>query len=425
MRTDPTWSEFGFVLALLAAAAVTVDPLGWKLAGHTAIKHVPLALALGFTLLTAVGHRLRTPLGPRRPEASIVRATWPLLALSVLILVGSLYERSVSGVRDTFLNVGLYMVMVPVAAYVMCRSEAPVALLRACFAVLVAAGTVMGVLLVANYRVQQVYHEQIFLVIPLAVLFFAAPRLGFAGRVGGGFFLAMTWFSQKYTSYIVGGVTVAYLLGAVALPRLSARSALHRLTLAYWTLVLALACAALLALLLIWSRAELPSGNLDYRLHTYSNAWRSFVASPLWGTLFAADAVRKFTLYDIGVAHNRLPTHSDVLDLLANGGLIGMGLWVLGLARVARLAARHALAPRLAAAPETPYAHALAMISLGGLITCAVNPVLLQPAMAFLLWTSAGLLLGIALRRQPRVVRTEQLRTSGFHNRENINATTR
>lgn len=413
------------MFALLAAAVVAVDPLGWNLAGHTAIKHLPLALALAFALLTAAGHTLRTPLDQRPSEASIVRATWPLLAISALIVLGSLYERSASGVRDTFLNVGLYMVMVPVAAYVMCRSEAPVALLRACFGVLVAAGGVMGAFLVANYNVRQVYHEQIFLVIPLAVLFFAAPRPGFARRLGGGFFMAMTFFSQKYTSYLVGSVTAAYLLAAIALPRLTARSALHRVTAAYWTWVLALASGALIALLMIWSRAELPSGNLDYRLHTYANAWRTFVASPLWGTMFAAHAVRKFTLYDIDVAGNLLPTHSDVLDLLANGGLIGMGLWLFGLARVARLAARHALAPRLAAAPEAPYAHTLAMISLGGLITCAVNPILLQPAKAFLLWTSVGLLLGVALRRQPRVAGTEQLRTSGFHNRETTNATTR
>ncbi|MGE5128890.1 MAG: hypothetical protein ACM3IK_04620, partial [Sphingomonadaceae bacterium] len=172
------------MFALLAAAVVAVDPLGWNLAGHTAIKHLPLALALAFALLTAAGHTLRTPLDQRPSEASIVRATWPLLAISALIVLGSLYERSASGVRDTFLNVGLYMVMVPVAAYVMCRSEAPVALLRACFGVLVAAGGVMGAFLVANYNVRQVYHEQIFLVIPLAVLFFAAPRPGFARRLG-------------------------------------------------------------------------------------------------------------------------------------------------------------------------------------------------------------------------------------------------
>lgn len=406
-RASLLWYERGFVLAVLVAAVVTVDPLRLHLAERTVLKHVPLALALLFFTLGAAANRLRAPAAARAQDTGVLRTAWPLLALAMLIIGGSLYERLIVGVHDTFLNVGLYMLMVFVAASVVSRSAAPVALLRAYFAVLLGAGLVMGALLIKNYHVRQVYHEQIFIVIPLAVLCLAAQRRSALNWLGGAFFLAMTWFSQKYTSYAVGTVTAVYLLAAIALPRLAARPALGRALVVYWAVVLGLACLALGAAVLLTHHSELPTGNPGYRLHTYRAALERFAGSPLWGTLYAAEAVHRFTLFSIGVAGNDLPTHSDVLDLLANGGLLGIGLWALGLARIARASARHPLARRTLGAPEAPYAHALAMISIAAIITYTVNPILLQPPKAFFVWTSLGLLLGVALRQRA---------PSGVHN---------
>jgi hypothetical protein len=56
------------------------------------------------------------------------------------------------------------------------------------------------------------------------------------------------------------------------------------------------------------------------------------------------------------------------------------------------------LAPRHLDHAWAPYAHTLALMSLAGVITYAFNPVLLQPGMAYLLWTNLGLLLGLSLR---------------------------
>lgn len=407
------WSEWGFIAAVAAAAAIAVDPLGWDLGADRLLKHLPLALALAFALLTAVGRRLRAPPGAEAGGAGVVRGAWPLALLAALIVAGSLYERLSGGVRDTFLNVGLYISMTFVAAMMVRDSAAPRALLRAVFGVLLAAGVVMGAFLVANYGVRQVYHEQIFLVIPLAVLCLAPPRRGVLNWLGGAFFVSMAWFSQKFTSYAVGALTAGYLLVALWLPRLAARPALQRATQVYWALLLAAGCGALLVALALGHSASLPSGNLEYRLHTYAQAWHSFVDSPVWGSMFAARAVRKFTLYSIGIAGNMLPTHSDVLDVLANGGLIGVALWTLGLAMIARAAARGPLSRRRLAQPEAPYAHALAMISLAAIVTYAFNPILLQPALAFLVWTCLGLLYGLARRDDAAVVARLRARSSG------------
>jgi hypothetical protein len=401
MRRDHglLWSEQWYLLAALAAATVAVDPLEWRIAANPLVKHLALMIALPAACLTLLGRRMAAP--PWSTDHSIgeiLRAAWPLLALAMLIVGGSLYIRFIGGVQNTFLNVGLYMLTALVAAVAMLQTEAPGAMLRGHFRILLVAAFVMGAYLIANYGVRQVYHEQIFLVIPMAALFFVR-RAGAASRwLGCAFFLSMAWFSHKYTSYLIGALTIAYLAFAVALPRLRARPGLVRVTVVYWSLVAAALGAAAFAYLALHGAPSMPTGNPEYRLHTYTAAWSRFVESPVWGTLFAAEAVDKFTLYAIGISNNVLPTHSDIMDLLAHGGMVAMTLWSAGLVLIARTAWKKMLAPRHLDHAWAPYAHTLALMSLAGVITYAFNPVLLQPGMAYLLWTNLGLLLGLSLR---------------------------
>jgi O-antigen ligase len=130
-------------------------------------------------------------------------------------------------------------------------------------------------------------------------------------------------------------------------------------------------------------------------------AWNRFLDSPLWGSGFAREATEKFGLYDIGIAGNVLPTHSDMLDLLANGGLLGLALFAGGFLLIGRLAWRRLLHPALAARPQARHAHALALLTLAALVTSCFNPILLHPPMAALAWANAGMLLGLALRAPP------------------------
>lgn len=393
------WLEHWYLLAALVAAVVAVDPLEWGIAANPLVKHLALMIALPAVCLTLLGRRIAAPpWSTDRSIGEILRATWPLLALAVLIIGGSLYTRFIDNIQNTFLNVGLYMLTALVAAVTMLQTEAPGAILRGYFRILLAAALVMGVYLIANYGVRQVYHEQIFLVIPMTALFFVR-RAGAAGRwLGCAFFLSMAWFSHKYTSYLIGALTVAYLAFAVALPRLRARPGLVRVTVVYWSVVVAALGVAAFAYLVLQGPSSMPTGNPEYRLHTYAAAWSRFVESPIWGTLFAAEAVDKFTLYSIGISNNVLPTHSDIMDLLAHGGIVAMTLWLAGLVLIASAAWKNMLAPRHLDHAWAPYAHTLALMSLAGVITYAFNPVLLQPGMAYLLWTNLGLLLGLGLR---------------------------
>jgi hypothetical protein len=392
------WTEYWFLLAVAVAAVVAVDPLEWRLGSDTIVKHLALAVALPAIILTFVGFGLRAPGRGSAGLALLGPALWPLLLLATLVLGGSLHARFVQGIQETFLNVGLYMLLTCGAAAIGLRSEAPEALLRAYCRILLAAAAVMGAYLIANFGVRQVYHEQIFLVIPLAVLFYARRERGLVRWAGCGFFLAMAWLSQKYTSYLIGALTVVYIALVIAVPSVTPRPGARRTALVYWLFVLGGTAAALLAWFGSRGALDLPTGNVDYRMQTYGLAWERFLDSPLWGQLFAAEAVEKFTLYSIRGARNTLPSHSDVLDLLANGGILAMALWIYALARIARVVHTNLLGPQQLDRGWAPHAHTLAVMSAAGVVTYAFNPILLQPSMAFLLWTNLGMLVGLALR---------------------------
>ncbi len=399
-RVGLLWTERWYLAATAAAAVVAVDPLGWGLAAETLIKHAALALSLPALALTLAGGgtglrgRAATPIEP------VAALLWPLLALALFALSGALHARLLGGIQNSFLNVGLYMLAAYTAAVMVMRSGAPAALARAHLRILLVAALVMGAYLIANYRVRQVYHEQIFLVIPMAVLFFSRAGPAAARWTACLFFLAMAWLSAKYTSYLIGAATAAWLALAVAIPRVAEGGGLRRTMLVYWACVIGGAVALGFMALGLRGAFDLPTGNVEYRSHTYLAAWNRFLDSPLWGTLFAVEAVEKFTLYTIGVSRNLLATHSDVLDLLANGGLLGIALWLCALWRIARAAWAKLLRPEFLHREWAPEAHTLAVLSIAGVITYAFNPILLQPPLAYLLWTNLGLLAGLALRLQ-------------------------
>jgi hypothetical protein len=173
---------------------------------------------------------------------------------------------------------------------------------------------------------------------------------------------------------------------------------LQRSTLVYWFWLAGGLAAIAIVFLGVNGMIELPTGNVSYRGYTYELAWQRFLDSPWWGTLFAVEAVGKFTLYSVGDTDNLLATHSDLLDILANGGVIGVTLWAYGLWRIARAAGSHVLRPQFLDRAWAPQAHALAVMSAAGVVTYTFNPILLQPSMAYLLWTNLGLLAGLALR---------------------------
>jgi len=399
-RAGLLWTDYLFLLAIAIAALVSTDPLELGLAGHAIVKHLALLVALPVTALALLLHPAlprAEPAVPVRPLGAPLALAWPLALFALMALGGSAYARFALDAGTTFMNYGLYVAMMFCAAAMVVQCAAPLALLRGYFAILLAAALVMGALLIVLSGVRQVYHEQIFLVIPMAALFFASrapPPLRWGAAA---FFLVLAWFSHKYTSYLVAALSAAYLALFVWLPRLSRGDPFVRAAAMYWG---ALAFLAAGAVALAYSLStDLPSGNVNFRMHTYEAAWQRFLDSPLVGSWFAREAAERFTLFDVGVAGNILPTHSDVLDLLANGGLLAASLCAAGLLAIAVRAWQRLLRPAFIERPEACYAHTLALMTLAALVTCAFNPIMLQPPLAALAWSNLGMLLGLSVRK--------------------------
>jgi hypothetical protein len=400
-RSGLQFSDYCYLLAVAVAALVAIDPVGSAsteargLSDNPVLKHLALLIAVPAVLLAVIGRKLRRGRRSKGTFGALSGAAWPLLMLAALIIGGSAHARAVGGIQSTFLIVGLYMFAgIALAATMVQQSDAPEALVRNYFRILVVAAIVVGLYMV----VRQGYHELSYLVIPMAALCFLAGRWPVTRWAGLLFFLSMAWFSNKYTSFLIALLSVGYIWLAVTFAQMQTRPLLHRVTVVYWVCILGCVGVAIIALLALNAKSDLPTGNPEYRLHTYALAWERFTQSPVWGTLFSAEAVEKFTLFQIGTGMQLLPTHSDVLDLVAHGGLLALALWAIGLVRAGRIAYRDVLHARYLRDRWAPYGHTLALMSIAGVVVYTFNPILLQPGKAFLVWSNLGLLLGLSLR---------------------------
>ncbi|MGZ5029927.1 MAG: O-antigen ligase family protein [Methylobacter sp.] len=395
-------TDYGFLFALAVALVIAIDPIwmGYPLSVPLGqihpYKHLAGMMALPALLLTLVGDCLFFRWQKR---SSSLSSLWPLLAFSALIVIGSGYARVLVGVQDTFMIFGLYIWAAPMAATMLLRCGDPQRLLRTYIIFLLAGGAWVFAGLAVNYGVKQVYHELEYLFPPLAVFFVFRYQTGqkWMRWAGVSFFLLTALLFKKNTGYLTGLLVVGYLFVFYVWPQWSRLESLRKMVKIYALVIIILVAAALAALLLLHRDTYLPTGNTEFRVLTYELAWARFLKSPLWGTGFTGAGAEKFTGYDTGVSDNILPTHSDILDILAQGGLIGITLWLWGLLRVARLACKTILHPRSLAHPLAPYGHMLACASLAAVLTYAVNPILLQTTKAMLLWTNLGFLVGISL----------------------------
>ncbi len=394
LRMSDWWLLAAFWLALLFVA----DPLGWRLEKQLTTKHLPLFMALSAALFVVVGHALFPPEPGRRARLpSVLRAGLPLALLGLWILGGSLWTRNANGINNTFLGMGLYMLFALVVARVVVLSPARDRLVRGfLFGAAAVAALMMARMAVEITERNVAYHELEALTIPLAVYFAMRPnRTPKWHALLIMLFLLGGLVYRKNTGYLVMLATAAYLWLVHWRFRFVESPGFRRLVIV-WLVALGMAAASVVAYRAVIGAEWFPSGNPQYRMKTYETAWSNFQASPGWGNGFTASATEKFKDFDIRVARGVLPSHSDVLDLAAHGGLLALALWIWAYARAGRLAWT-ALLRRRPVDDITAAAHTLACMNLTAIIVYAFNPIMLQPVKAFLLWGQFGLLLGLAL----------------------------
>lgn len=400
-------SDYWVLCAFWLALFFVADPFGWRLEKQLLTKHLPLFLALAGLLVANVG-RVLFPADRSAAPATrwrVLSAGLPLFLLGSWVLVGSWYTRNYNGIHNTFLGMGLYMLFALLIARLVLISAARERLVRGFLFGAIAVSAFMVLRMTTEFGARDVsYHELEALTIPLAVYFAMRPT-----RSPGwqtlllAFFLLGGLVYRKNTGYLVMMVTALYLWLVHWRYRFRESPGFRRAAVA-WLTVLLLGGVTAVSYRAYIAGEWLPSGNPQYRMKTYETAWNNFRASPVWGNGFTGSGTEKFKGFDINVARGVLPSHSDVLDIAANGGALAVLLWLWAYLRAGRLAWRNVLRHRQ---PDelTAAAHALACMSLTAIIVYAFNPIMLQPVKALLLWGQFGLLLGIALHRgaNPRV----------------------
>lgn len=388
-------SDLWFVAGLLMALLFSMQ-LGDTRLGYIAItKHLPLMLALAGVLLMMLGQGLFKQRRGPGAHWPVLGAAWPFLLLGLFIVTGSLITRFSGGGQNTFLNFGMYMLFGVLQARAVFSNPRAERLALASVRLIAVVAAAMVLQMAVTWD-RWLYHELQFVVVPMAVYFALRHALpsGWDRALILLYMLGSLLF-RKNTGVLVGALTFAYLWGAdwkyrfVRLPS-------FRWKLVAMLLLVLLAALAAFAAIRLGKPDLLPTGNTAFREATYALAWGRFTASPIWGSAFMAEASSRFIGFDTGVSRNVLPTHSDWLDILANGGVIGALLWLSGIALTWRTVRR---VDGAAAGRQTlALIHCLACMCAAVLLSCLFNPLLSQPVVALMAWSAWGLCMGLCLR---------------------------
>jgi len=358
-------------------------------------------LVIPFFVLAWFGARLGTA---RRTFIAVTPVAWPLMLLGTWIVAGALYARFHNKIIETFLIMGAYMLVTAGAARFIADHRDPERLLNRYLGFLFGAIVIGACWQAGVLRMWSKFHEMEALTVPLAAFFFVRAK-STKGRVMSlALMLALMLLVIKNTSFLVTGIALIYLWWCFIRPQLRDTHALGRMLHFYWLTVLATLVAAGYVLIKWLKHDALPDGNPKYRLFTYERTWAEFTHSPIWGKSFSGAGAEQFGQFQVAASTQVLPSHSDLLDILGQGGLIGMLLFIFALGRIGWYVYENYRARRPGALSKTMEAHFhwLALSSLASLPVVAFNPIMLQPGKAFLLWMNVGIVLGIAIRCRAR-----------------------
>ena len=392
-------TEWFIVVATALAGLLLADPFygGW-LARSVFAKVLTVGavtVALSFHLLARATF---DPVVFRVSSRKVFSRWWPIVLLAIFIIAGSSYAIKVENIRSTFLSFGLSMLFLPAMALSIDSSRNPMGLLKWLGIVYVL--TVLTFLIEMPFT-KSTHHEEIFVAVPLGIYFLSATKLRVWKLLLGLALIGACAFSIKNTTFIMMGAVImtALLLWILRLARIK-----DGLKAAILLLTSFLFCGALLSsTFLAWTKFKhkLPHGNTEYREEMYKIAWDKFVDSPVWGTGFVGESVSYFGLYKVDMPTSYLPTHSDILDILANGGVIGFSLWLLTVANVfifLYMSLMKLAQKSLENEQGWRCMLMLSMYQICGIITYAVNPPLINPLHGYWVW--GGLAVTWALWRQ-------------------------
>ena len=387
-------TEILILLATLVASLLLIDPFfGGALVNTPFAKGVVLVLCVGTLSFHLLGRAVTAPDRLGKAIRDMVAQWWPLLLLGAFILAGSAYAIFASDIKESFLGMGLGMLFLPLMGLAVACSAHPMRLVKGLAALHVLMFLTMVGFLIAT---DKVFHERMFLAVPLGVYFLMARE----GRLWqwplGLALVAVCAMSFKNTTFLMILATLAAcgLVWFIQVVRRYQR--LTALLLVYAGIISIVAIVAGLIYAWVQYNSKLPSGNTIYRFEMYDIAWQRFLDSPVWGTLFAEATVNYFTVFRVAQGTQNLPTHSDILDIMAHGGMIGLLLWGMVVWRMMSIV--WLTIRRLTEANSERdlrpwrWLFVLGLMQVTAVITYAVNPPLINPVVGFWIWGGMGVM---------------------------------
>lgn len=387
-------TEILIVAATALAGLILVDPFyGGALVTASFAKIVVMASMVGSLLFHLLGRSLTSPRRLARVAQEAASAWWPQYCLCLLIVAGSLYAVNVNAIKESFLAMGLGMLYLPLMAMAVASSEKPMRLVKWLAAIQIAVALSMIGFVVAG---DHLYHESIFVAVPVGAYFLVARPLAPWQFVLGVVLMGACALSVKNTTFLMIIVSLLTCVTVWLVRSIRRRSDLGRIAFVYFGALSIVILAAGFGFAWLSIKTALPSGNVDYRMEMYSLIWNRFLGSPIWGDLFTDSSVNYFRLYKIELGTQNLPTHSDVLDILGHSGVIGIALWSAVVWRI--LSIGWAVGVVLTATASDRdlrpwrWLFVLFLVQVNAIVTYAVNPPLINPVYGFWVWGSAGLL---------------------------------
>lgn len=391
-----------FHLFLFISLFLLIDPFYFGYGAVRVTRDVGVmkyfGLVFGFAALffALLGQAINVPRAKQPPWRETLGVVAPLLMFALIVLTGSLIARVHFGIKETFLQLGIGISGLPLAIIMFWGINDHLLVARRFFYGLLAVMPIVFGWVVYN-RVQggQAFHTEIFLFVPLGVYFFLALKRRW---MAWGMLLMVTVLgvsSHKNTAYLVLLVAIAHLLflGIIRSPK---KGMTIKLALIIYSLFVATVVGiAAVSFLLVNREDYLPSGNVEARSITYEAAIDRFLESPIYGQAFLDTGLVQLE-GKIILGKTSVVSHSDLLDILSHGGLISVGLFIWGMARISRQVAR-ALRSRLLD-QEFALMNGLISIVICGLITAAFNSPLISLPIAVLFWFALGLLVCISYR---------------------------
>lgn len=384
-------------LAVTVSILMTLIPVRQETGITTmiAFRYMPFFLmSLAATTMVLSGSARKSIMTP---------PVWNGLALMAYILVGSAIFVFIQGnpVNSSFIGKALTMIALPVGAVIGFHPH-----LRKRFALMAARiAVVVGVIgLVMRYlhtmgvifvdEVQILHEEFVFLAAGLAflairkrsailtvILTVLIIMLGFLTGKATTTLMGLMLFSIQF-----GGGLVRFITGVTQGHSSKKRGNLLALL---SPIILLFALAGLFVLgLTIYERMN--RHKYDVRSIAYEARWEQFLDNPIFGEFF----VMSNNLSDIMGFGITTPSHNDILDILAAGGIVALVMFIacllpalLNKTSLAMLTDRAG-----AAAPALYFWLVLVFYALGG----TGNPLLVMPSFSTLVWFSAGFVLGHA-----------------------------